>query len=515
VKSTTTNFPSSPTGRKFSKCVQNSVGDEYSLVAKHHLMEIKLMVFIHRKHLGRVGKVSVVSEATGIGNVVGNKGAVAVRMELDDTSLCFISSHLAAHEGAKFLQHRNENVLEIMRSLEKSSRTGNIPIVHQCCHIVWMGDLNYRLDLQRTIPKATTWSFEEKWDHINNATERGDYVTLLQSDELRCEMEKQTVFANWSEGDISFKPTFKVERGQSRSSYQQLRLPSYCDRILYHSLPRHKANLKLIKYAAVEEFSTSDHKPIYAVFNLSIAQPLRRYSNPIPQSTLKCTIDFTSLRLAGLYEKKSSNGDAGGLLYDILEDGALSPRFDLSSIRDEAPDPFAPGNDSGGGDLSASSSALSNGSSSSSISPVSNSASPAGSSTHTRRGVRVEFHGNGLFLRDKAYRMEVPLKGGQVREAGEQELPTVPLIPLESLTHLMQRYVTIVFTRWGSKVSTSCVLSLADLVMCLGVHKLKKQLDLTKYGQTIACVEVAAELCISYECWIDSHNNIVKTRGRF
>jgi endonuclease/exonuclease/phosphatase family metal-dependent hydrolase len=497
---------SSPSGRKFSKCVTYSIGNDYILVAKHHLMEIKLLVFVHKKHRRRIGNVSVMSEATGIGNVVGNKGAVAVKMELDGTSICFVSSHLGAHEGSKYLQNRNENVTEIMRSLEKSSWTGNIPSIHQFCHIVWMGDLNYRLDLQRTIPKATAWSFDEKWTHINDLTDKADYSSLLQSDELRCEMEKRSVFANWSEGEINFKPTFKVKRGQPVTTYQHLRLPAYCDRILWRSLPMHKKSLSLIKYAAMESYTTSDHKPVYAVFHLNLALPLRRYTNPVPKYALKCTIDFTSLRLTGLYETKSPCfGETSGLSYDVLEDGSLSPRFDSLCN-------FCETSYSDACEISKASCALPSHVTSVKL-QTATSMSPSNSAMHTRRGVRVEFHGNGIFLRGKAYRMEVPLKNGQVREAAEHQLPKVPLIPLESLVDLMQRYVTIVFTRWGSKVATSCVLAIADLVTDIGRHKVNKQLELTKYGQTIAYVEVAAELCISFECWIDSHNNVIKARG--
>jgi hypothetical protein len=44
--------------------------------------------------LARIGKIEVGTEATGIGDVIGNKGGVALALKVDDLSLCFISSHL-------------------------------------------------------------------------------------------------------------------------------------------------------------------------------------------------------------------------------------------------------------------------------------------------------------------------------------------------------------------------------------------------------------------------------------
>ena len=46
----------------------------------------------------QVHNVQLHTIATGIGNVIGNKGGVGIAMFLNETSLCFIGSHLAAHQ---------------------------------------------------------------------------------------------------------------------------------------------------------------------------------------------------------------------------------------------------------------------------------------------------------------------------------------------------------------------------------------------------------------------------------
>lgn len=545
--------------RKFSKCVLNCVGKEYVLVTKNHLMEIKLMVFVHRRHRSRIGKTETMTEATGIGNVVGNKGGVAVKLCLDDTTICFVSSHLAAHEGSNFCQQRNDNVTQIMRSLEKTGRSVFVPAVHQFNHIIWMGDLNYRIDVQQSVPQATAWDHERKWDHVQERISQGKLKELAECDELRREMDNENVFACFKEGDFwGFQPTFKVSRGVSTAHYQQLRIPSWCDRVLYYSLPRHSELLKIREYASVESYATSDHKPVYAVFDLALPKRIRRYGATVPKTAIKCTLDFLSLRVNDVFDKRSQ-GDAGldaAMTYDVLEDGALSPRFTASeagmSMLDEGDVGFgscdagvpssgvapiamdhagggisANGWDGGGAGGDTSAGALSYdsmndrglGTQLSQPSPHSPTlptptARAAEQAAASRRGVKVEFYGSGLFLRDKTFRTEVPLRANGTRECSARELPTIPLVPLESLNDLTYKYVTIVFSRWGSKAVMSCVLPLGDLAQAVGLHRVTTELELTRFGRRIGTVEVDVELCISMECWIDSRNNVVKARGR-
>lgn len=310
------------TTHKFSKTVRLCIGKQYILIAKQHLMEIKLLVFVHSRHLFRIGKTESVTEATGIGNMVGNKGAVALKFRIDDICLCFVSSHLAAHEGVKFLQSRNDDVIEIMRNLERAGRVSSVPSIHQFSHIIWMGDLNYRLDLERAMPQATTWKHCTKWEYIRGLVENNDFKTLALYDELQGEIKKQTVFANFKEGPINFKPTFKVERDNECFEYQRLRLPSYCDRVLWHSLPMHEENIRLLRYSSIESYWTSDHKPVYASFQLNIPRKLRRFGKLVPSNSFKCTIDFHYIALESLLKKNRSWDDLMDE-YEVLEDGVL------------------------------------------------------------------------------------------------------------------------------------------------------------------------------------------------
>ncbi|PXF46112.1 Phosphatidylinositol 3,4,5-trisphosphate 5-phosphatase 1 [Gracilariopsis chorda] len=458
--------------KKFSRVVEKNMPKTFHLIAKHHLMEIKLLVFVHERHRSRVVKTQTVAEATGIGNMVGNKGAVAVKLTLDDTTFCFVSSHLAAHEGAKFLVQRNEDVIEIMRNIERNKNHG-LAVMHQFHHVFWMGDLNYRLDLKHLLPVAITWSHEEKLAYVTELIAKKRFLDLSSFDELRREMESNTVFGGFTEGKLGFAPTFKVVRGQQKVDYQLSRVPGYCDRILWHSLPMHRNHVRLREYEAIPEIDTSDHKPVYASFDLVIPKPTRFFALPAPSGAIKCTVDFILIQVKGLYEKRYDAGESD-IQYEVLEDGALA------------------------------------------VSPHSGSPSRVegnakGTAAHTRRPVSAFFHGNGVFIREKAYKVDVPLRNGQ-REALYNELPTIPLRPVQSLSELGYKYITLAFSRNTSKQGSSCVLPLSRMIERPGHHRINMELDLTKYGTAVAKVRVVAELVPSMAGWVDIKNCPAKLR---
>src|SRR5688572_10067344 len=125
---------------------------------------------------------------------------------------------------------------------------------------------------------------------------------LLQ---LVAEMKAGRVFNGWQEGKMpaGFKPTFKVERGEVNIKYdvqltlpilfyafeQHERSPAYTDRVLWRSLPGNALSLScaisstLVRSRAGFENGlrhtglgsgelvlTSDHKPVYATFEVDL-----------------------------------------------------------------------------------------------------------------------------------------------------------------------------------------------------------------------------------------------------
>jgi hypothetical protein len=92
-----------------------------------------------------IDRIDTAQEATGILHIVGNKGGLVNRFYVGSTSLGFISSHLAAHEGGSHMEKRHENCREILDGVRVGDR--GLDVVCQSEHTFWMGDLNYRMDL--------------------------------------------------------------------------------------------------------------------------------------------------------------------------------------------------------------------------------------------------------------------------------------------------------------------------------------------------------------------------------
>jgi len=59
--------------------------------------------------------VGVVSIKTGLGGAAGNKGAIAIRFLLHNTTMCFVCSHFAA--GQNNVKERNSDFHEIAQKI--------------------------------------------------------------------------------------------------------------------------------------------------------------------------------------------------------------------------------------------------------------------------------------------------------------------------------------------------------------------------------------------------------------
>eukprot|EP01046_Picozoa_sp_COSAG06_P024988 COSAG06_NODE_2071_length_7666_cov_12.184353_4_plen_256_part_00 len=118
---------------------------------------------------------------------------------------------------------------------------------------------------------------EEKLDNIKRLMANRDWQELEANDELRREMGASRAFAGFTdsldwEGDVGGRgmiPTFKMQRKKIWSNLSQ-RVPSFCDRVLYRSAPGAAECLKLDTFSAAPSLVTSDHKPVFARFKLTV-----------------------------------------------------------------------------------------------------------------------------------------------------------------------------------------------------------------------------------------------------
>ncbi|NWX03029.1 SHIP2 phosphatase, partial [Caloenas nicobarica] len=234
---------------------------DYRVVALQCLWSIKMVVLVKPEHERRISHIHTSSVKTGIANTLGNKGAVGVSFLFNGTSFGFINCHLAS--GSEKTHRRNQNYSDILRSLVLGDkRLSAFDLTLRFTHLFWFGDLNYRLDM-------------DVQDILAHVTKK-EFDALLAVDQLNLEREKNKVFLRFREGDISFPPTYRYERG-SRDTYMwqkfkptgvRINVPSWCDRILWKSHP--ETYVVCNSYGCTDDIVTSDHSPVFATFEVGV-----------------------------------------------------------------------------------------------------------------------------------------------------------------------------------------------------------------------------------------------------
>ncbi|KAM0913551.1 hypothetical protein ACQ4PT_012081 [Festuca glaucescens] len=217
----------------------------------------------HVRHLG----FSCVG--AGVLGRLGNKGAVSVRFLLRGTSFCFVCCHLASGSKDGDVLLRNIDAAEILsrtrfRRLRRHTAAPDEELPSKIIEhdrVVLLGDLNYRISMDdaeaRLLVSANKWS------------------TLLENDQLLLELCRGRSFDGWSEGLVTFSPTYKYHRNSDKFYWcidggtygggghqKQQRAPAWCDRVLWRG-----KGLKQIRYERCGEYRLSDHRPVRAVFD--------------------------------------------------------------------------------------------------------------------------------------------------------------------------------------------------------------------------------------------------------
>jgi len=163
----------------------------HSQVAMNTLWGMRILILAKPEHMNSISHIQMSQVRTGIGNTLGNKGAVGVSFYLGSTSFCFINSHLTSgnekcHRYVCVLVHysirivlfaflgfqkkilvdtcdyvctfspyrRNNNFHDILKGLvqlKQKKQLSTFDLTLQFHHLFWFGDLNYRVDLAATV----------------------------------------------------------------------------------------------------------------------------------------------------------------------------------------------------------------------------------------------------------------------------------------------------------------------------------------------------------------------------
>lgn len=213
-------------------------GDAFSPVCSYGMSGIWMIVFVRKYLYSLVRSVKVHRCMVGLSAKGNSKGAVGITLKICQTRLCFLNAHLSAHQ--EFVMDRNDDFRKICNSFVAASGRS----LYDYDVTIWMGDLNYRIDLsnEEVRPMITSHNLSE----------------LLRNDQLRKAIACYKAFDSFAEAPISFPPTFKFDPGTNAyDTSSKNRVPAWCDRILWHG----DESIAPLAYRSYG-FRNSDHKPV-------------------------------------------------------------------------------------------------------------------------------------------------------------------------------------------------------------------------------------------------------------
>ena len=111
--------------------VKSVVGDTFTLVASRSMGAIHLCVFVRQEIIGCISDVNATFVPCGLGNVMHNKGAVAIAMKVNQTSCCFVCAHLAASQEKTIERNQDFHRIShfVVENLGKAATHKALPII--------------------------------------------------------------------------------------------------------------------------------------------------------------------------------------------------------------------------------------------------------------------------------------------------------------------------------------------------------------------------------------------------
>lgn len=224
----------------------------YVRIVSKQMVGSFLTIWVRRSLRKHIQNVKVSTVGVGVMGYIGNKGSISVSMSIYQTSFCFVCTHLTSGEKDGDERKRNADVHEIHRRTQfhPLSSVGLPKNIYDHERIIWLGDLNYRINLS--------------YDKTHELISRKEWSQLVERDQLVRELRKGRAFDGWSEGTLNFAPTYKYEMNSDKYYGEDpkagRRIPAWCDRILSYG-----KGMRLLNYRRTE-LKLSDHRPVTATF---------------------------------------------------------------------------------------------------------------------------------------------------------------------------------------------------------------------------------------------------------
>ncbi|XP_055843626.1 inositol polyphosphate 5-phosphatase E [Episyrphus balteatus] len=263
--------------------LQETLGPSHVLFHSTTLGTLHLAIFMRRDLIWYCSAPEDASMSVRPGTAFRTKGAIAISFCLFGTSMLFVTSHLTAHQQK--VKERVSDVKRIIHALDLPKnlqlRHKNKDVTQNFDNVFWCGDLNFRLSEPRE--KLLEWIQNTKFplpSHLPHG--------YMHTDQLSSVLADGAAFRGFMEANITFPPTYKYDPGtQQFDTSSKQRAPAYTDRILYkfrqtQGLQMRRASnfaaaagqpaalVECLSYDSVPSITSSDHKPVWALFRTSI-----------------------------------------------------------------------------------------------------------------------------------------------------------------------------------------------------------------------------------------------------
>ena len=170
---------------------------------------------------------------------------------------------MSSGEGKQLVDRRRWELSEISKKLniqglaakDREYDSEVVNSIGEPAITVLLGDLNYRVTMNKEV--------------ILDFIDKRDYETILCHDQLLNDIQDNTIFSGFQEGQIEFPPTFKLlVHNDKKPGYQTERTPSYTDRIFFSKDTR----INQLEYTSIDDENTtiSDHRPVVSKMELTI-----------------------------------------------------------------------------------------------------------------------------------------------------------------------------------------------------------------------------------------------------
>ncbi|CAK5060686.1 unnamed protein product [Meloidogyne enterolobii] len=259
-----------------------SNAENFVVLCCEQLVGVCLILFARSSLLNSIKDLAIEEIKTGMGGTTGNKGSIAVRLTINSTGICFACSHFAA--GQNEIAARNADFHSALKRLKFPMGRG----LQDHDVVFWLGDFNYRISLSG--------------DEVKRAINLNNFEYIAEYDQLLQQKNMGNAFTNFNEGQLNFPPTYKYDTFSDDYDTSD-KTPAWTDRVLWMD----KNNLVQLIHYGRSELKTSDHRPVYAIFQLNSlkfdfdkAEPIIRdiiCSIGPPHSCVQCFISNNSLNV--------------------------------------------------------------------------------------------------------------------------------------------------------------------------------------------------------------------------